>query len=122
MGGIYACLKKAEEDGLDGLLFCPCDAPFYSGRIMEKMLTQIDHASDAVVFRTTDGRLQTTFGYYSVSGLPVMKADLERGRYKLLRYLEEVNSKIVSASACGLEDRLFMNVNTIEDYQNLNTL
>ena len=122
MGGIYACLTRAEADGLDGLIFCPCDAPLFSGRVIEKLADITKDDVDAVVFKTEDGRLQTTFGYYAVSGLPVMRRDLERGKSKLIRYLQEVNCRIVSAADCGLEDHLFMNVNTMEDYRKLQTL
>ena len=37
MGGIYSCLKQAERDGLDGLFFVPCDAPYFRHEVMEKL-------------------------------------------------------------------------------------
>lgn len=70
MGGIYTCLIRAREDGLDGLFFAPCDAPFYKTEVSLKLGGYIDAATDVALWRTADNRLQTTFGWYSVNLYP----------------------------------------------------
>ena len=119
MGGICSCLVKAREDGLDGLFFCPCDAPLFDRKVIERLADHIGAEDDAVIWKTADGRLQTAFGYYSVSALPVMERDLEKGLYKLVKYLEEVSCRIISTGENGLSDSFFVNINTEEDYRNL---
>ena len=65
IGGIYSCLRRAAADGLDGLFFVPCDAPFFRSALIRKMMEIPDAGNaDAVIWATGDGRLQTTFGWY----------------------------------------------------------
>ena len=62
LGGIYSCLVKAGEEGLEGLFFAPCDAPNYDSSIIRKLAEHIDDETDAVIFSNSEGRLQTVFG------------------------------------------------------------
>ena len=84
MGGIYSCLVQAGKDGLDGLFFVPCDAPLYNAdiiRALNTVINETENNADAVCFRTSDGRIQTTFGWYSVRMIPAMKMDMEQGSF-----------------------------------------
>lgn len=122
MGGIYSCLVRAQKDGLDGLFFAPCDAPLYTAEIHEKLSARIETRDDAVCWRTSDGRVQTTFGWYSVRCLPALREDALAGRYKLLRTLEKLNFRAADAGEAGLSDRAFLNINSLCDYQSLKEL
>ncbi len=115
MGGIYSCLKKANEDGLDGLFFAPCDAPFYTSEVTLKLRGYIDPETDAVLWKTADGRLQTTFGWYSVRCLPALEEDIANAGYKILRTIEKVRYRIIDAAEADLEEKLFMNINNMEE-------
>lgn len=114
IGGIYSCLIKAREDGLDGLFFVPCDAPFFKAQIIETMLQHLD--GDAVCWKTGDGITQRTFGWYSVNCLSAIKGNIEKGEYSLKALLRSIDNTVLEAEAYGLEDRFFTNVNTPEDY------
>lgn len=116
MGGIYSCLKQAEADGLDGLFFAPCDAPFYQSDIIEKLVPLIDENTEAAVWRTSDGRMQTAYGWYSVKMLPILEKDIRNGHYKLLKAIEKC--RLVTDDACkyGLDEISFSNINTRDDY------
>ena len=119
MGGIYSCLLKARQDGLDRLFFAPCDAPLYTSDIHEKLAGHICRDDDAVCWKTADGRVQTTFGWYYVSCLPALKEDAKSDKYKLIRTLERVSFKTVDTEEAGLDDRIFMNINSARDYRSL---
>lgn len=119
MGGIYSCLLRARADGLDGVFFAPCDAPLYTSDIHEKLAGYIDTDDDAVCWRTADGRIQTTSGWYSVRCLPALREDAMSGKYKLIKTLERVRFKVVDTETAGLGDRAFMNINSLRDYHNL---
>lgn len=116
MGGIYSCLKQACEDGLDGLFFVPCDAPLYAAEVTLKLRGYVDPETDAVIWKTADGRLQTTFGWYSVRCLPVLEEDIANAGYKILSTVEKVRYKIINTTEAGLEEKLFMNINYMEEY------
>ncbi len=129
MGGIFACLSKAREDGLAGLFFVPCDAPGFETDVIEKMLPYVQD-EEIVVWRTPDGRDQMTFAYYSAGCLPLLEKRLAEGRYKLRGLLEKnapstedgapadsgmCRALRLSAAAEGLPEERFGNLNTPED-------
>lgn len=116
-GGIYSCLLKAGKDGLDGLFFVPCDAPLFTADVIEKMIPYIKEDYDALCWRTRDGRIQTTFGWYSVNCLDAFEEDIKAGKYKLLKLLEKVRLRVCDASAAGIDERQFVNINSEEDYR-----
>ena len=119
MGGIVSCLKAAEKDGLDGLFFVPCDAPFFSRAEIDALGSMIGPQTDAACWRTADGRLQTTYGWYSVRCADVFERDLRLGRKKLMKALDNVRLSIADTSEHDIDDRIFTNVNTPEDYSRL---
>ena len=114
MGGIYSCLRKAQEDGLDGLFFVPCDAPGFEADVIGKMLPYLQ--SDIMVWQTPDGRDQMTFAYYAVGCLPAIEKQLAAGRYRLRGLLEEgIRFVRLLTTEEGLQEERFRNLNTLED-------
>ncbi len=116
IGGIYSCLKKAKKDGLDGLFFAPCDAPFYNTDILDKLSDVINGEYDVVCWRTSDGKVQTAFGWYSVRLIPALKEDINHGRYKVLKIVENSAHRIAEAKDSRVDEKGFANINTDEDY------
>ena len=120
IGGIYSCLRRAAADGLDGLFFVPCDAPFFRSELIRKMMEIPDAGNaDAVIWATGDGRLQTTFGWYSVRCLPAFDKDIRDGKYKLKRSLEQIACKVIHTAEAGIDDNCFRNINHTEEYERL---
>ena len=75
VGGILSCLEQAEKDGLEGLFFAPCDAPHFTSAVFMGLAEQIDDDSDAVLWKTADGKVQTTFGWYSVRCIDAFRSE-----------------------------------------------
>ena len=123
IGGICSCLIQAEKDGLDGVFFAPCDAPFYSSGIISVLADEIDRDAecDAVLLKTPDGRLQTTFGWYSVRCIDAFQEDALNGKYKILKTMEKLRCRVVSSRDAGFDDKCFMNVNNLKDYSKIST-
>ena len=125
LGGIYACLSKAQEDGLSGLFFVPCDAPQYEVDVIGKMLpylleegnpdAEVLQTPDAIIWQTRDGRQQVAFGWYSISCLPVLRKQLAAGHYKVRDALAELRVMQLQTEAEGLPEERFRNLNTPED-------
>lgn len=118
-GGILSCLMQAEKDGLEGLFFAPCDAPFLDAAIYGELAEQIDEETDAVFWRTGDGRVQTTFGWYSVRCIPAFRDDVANGKYKILMTMDRLRCRILSSENHGIYERSFLNINKPEDYRKL---
>ena len=72
-----------------------------------------------VLWKTADGRLQTTFGWYSVRCLPALEEDIACAGYKILKTLDKVRCKAVDTADANLEDKLFININNMKDYEEL---
>lgn len=119
MGGIYSCLKQAYKDGLDGLFFVPCDAPFYNSEVTLKLRGYVECETDAVLWKTADGRLQTTFGWYSVRCMAAFEEDIADAGYKILKTLDKLRCRVVDTTDADLEDKLFININSMKDYEEL---
>ncbi len=119
MGGIYSCLRQAAADGLDGLFYAPCDAPRFTSEIVRKLSGYIEPDTDAVLWRTSDGKLQTTFGWYSVRCIPVLKADIDSSKYKIAKTLNKTRCRIIDTADENIEDKLFSNINSPDDYLDL---
>lgn len=119
MGGIYSCLLQAREDGLEGLFFAPCDAPLYSAAVSEKLASHIERGTDAAIWKTGDGRLQTTFGWYSVDCIPAMEEDIAIEGYKLAGTLKKIRTVTVDTAAEGISDEIFRNINRPEEHDKL---
>ena len=116
-GGIYSCLLKAREDGLDGLFFVPCDAPLFTADVIRKMIPRIEENCDAFCWRTSDGKVQMAFGWYAVHCLDVFKEDIEAGKYTLHKILKKVRCRVCNASDAGIDEKQFANINSEEDYR-----
>ena len=120
MGGLFACLSKAREEGLAGLFFIPCDAPEVEADVIEKMLPYLAEkdtaeSPDAVIWQTADGRKQVTFGWYGTSCLPILRQQLAAGNYKVRDALQGLRVIWLAAEEHGLPAERFRNLNTLED-------
>ena len=119
MGGIYSCLMQARKDGLDGLFFAPCDVPLYTSDAISKLAEHVDRNVDSVIWRSGDGRLQMTFAYYSTSLIPILEKLANAGKYSMKECLDKAVVRIVDASDAGVDEKIFSNINSIEDYNRL---
>ena len=115
--GICSCLVQAEQDGLDGIFCVPCDAPFFEAGMIGKLQQFIADDTDAVCIRTSDGHIQTVFGWYSVRCIKPMVKALQNGNRKLLTILEQVSFRVIDAADAGISEHCFTNINRAEDYK-----
>ena len=48
--------------------------------------------------------------------ISVLKEDIAAEGYKILRTLDKVRCRIIDTADAGLEDKVFMNINNMDDY------
>ncbi len=111
MAGIHAALTAAD---CDALVTAPCDAPYYCAELAAYLRDQFDPEFDALVLLDHDGRAQPLSGVYSKSCLPVLEAHLRAGKLKMMWMLESMKLKKIALPE-GLGERVFMNLNTMEE-------
>jgi len=106
----------AENDENNGLVLCPCDAPFIPPDLVKRLVNAAEGSPKPVVVASYEGYLQPTFSLWQSHHLPVIHdAVVKRGdgglKY-MLRSLPHVIVEWVSA-----EPPPFYNVNTPEELQ-----
>ena len=114
LGGIYTALKAA---GSDLCFVLACDLPLMRPGML-KILEQNAPGYDATVPRTSreDHPLSAV---YATTGLRSAEAQIEKGDYKVTRFLDRIRTRWVGPQEWGKADpegRSFLNVNTPEDY------
>ncbi|TRX70978.1 molybdenum cofactor guanylyltransferase [Carboxylicivirga sp. M1479] len=107
IGGLYTGLAESNHNDV---IVCPCDMPFITSDIFNKVLCHKDESA-VVVVKSTTGKLYPTLGYYNKSCLPVIHQHIELQHYKMQLLLKELNAKTVL-----IEDaHSLLNFNSPED-------
>ena len=115
--GLYSALQFLSDRGNNnGLVLCPCDAPFIPSNLVRTLLDENQDEPEAVVVVSYRGVLQPTFSLWQTHHLPVIKAAmLDKGIGGLKRVLLTLPHKIVEWAPA--EPDPFFNVNTPEDLE-----
>jgi molybdopterin-guanine dinucleotide biosynthesis protein A len=115
VGGILYGLQAASHDVC---FVTSCDAPFLNLRLIDHLLSLIDHYDVAVPF--WEDRLQPLHAVYRRSVAPLLQAQLQRGElrpvllYKKVRTYEVPAEDLRRLDPDGLS---FRNMNRPEDYE-----
>lgn len=72
-----------------------------------------------VLWKTADGRLQTTFGWYSVRCMSALEEDIAGAGYKILKTLDKLRYKVIDTTDEGFEDDCFININDMEEFRRI---
>jgi molybdopterin-guanine dinucleotide biosynthesis protein A len=113
--GLCSALQHLEDTGVNnGLVLCPCDAPFIPDNLVEVMLDADQGEQKAVVVISYQSVLQPTFSMWQSHHLPVIHdAVVNKGRGGLKHLLTSLPHTIVEWPAD--EPSPFFNVNTPAD-------
>jgi len=115
--GLYSTLQFLSDKGHDnGLVLCPCDAPFIPDNLVQVLLSACQGEIKPVVAVSYQGVLQPTFSLWQNHHLPVLhKAVVEQGRGGIKHLLTSLPHKIVEWAS--VEPSPFFNINTPEDLE-----
>jgi len=110
--GLYSALQYlADRNHGDGLVLCPCDAPFLPADLVQSMCDEGRDESRPVVAVSWQGVLQPTFSLWNAQHLPLVKsAVVERGIGGLKRVIMSMPHRILEWRAT--EPPPFFNINT----------
>ena len=119
--GLYSALQaQADQSQDNGLVLCPCDAPFIPDNMVQTMLDADRRGTKSVVVISYQGVLQPTFSLWHQQHLPAIReAVVERGRGGLKYMLSALPHKVVEWVSS--EPSPFFNINTPEDFKTANT-
>lgn len=111
MGGIYAALQNSKQE-LN--LILPCDTPYIDKSLIHLLINSYDQ-EDIVIFQTEDQRYHPLLGLYHKRMLPTLKKSLEKGHYKLIDLILELQYKIIPLKAQDENKKCFLNFNYEKD-------
>jgi len=113
--GLCSALHYLSDQGLDnGLVLCPCDAPFIPADLVQKFLEAGQGENNPVVVVSYQGELQPTFSMWQTRHLPVIHdAVVKRGDGGLKYMLKSLPHTVVEWASA--EPPPFFNVNTPDD-------
>jgi len=110
--GLYSSLQYLSDHGQsNGLMLCPCDAPFVPGKLVDTLLDAGQGASESVVVISYQGELQPTFSLWQNHHLPVIRETVVNQGQRGLKYVLTSLPHIVVEWTLA-EPPPFFNVNT----------
>jgi molybdenum cofactor guanylyltransferase len=116
LGGIVSVMKSLDSNIF---AFIPCDMPFVPPELFV-FLVENKQGKQAVV-PVFNGEAEPLVMIIDKTVLPVAEKFLKAGNYKILNFLNSINTKFVEidASAQFFSFDMFVNINTPEDYARL---
>ena len=115
--GIYSCLKRSTTEYN---IFLSCDMPMMSTEMLEFLLTNsADH--DITVPMHRDGFIEPLCGIYKKSAMGILKEFIDKGNFRLNESIRAASHMlvVVDSQLPFFSDKLFLNINTPDDFQNL---
>ena len=113
--GLYSALQYLSDSGHDeGLVLCPCDAPFIPGNLVATLLDAYQTDEKPVVAISYEGVLQPTFSLWHNHHLPVIHDTVVNQGFGGLKYLISSLPHTVVEWA-RVEPSPFFNINTPQD-------
>ena len=115
--GLYSALQYLCDEGQNnGLVLCPCDAPFLPDNLVRILLDADQSDHKPVIAISYQGVLQPTFSLWQNHHLPIIRqAVVEEGRGGLKHLLTSLPHKVVEWTT--EEPSPFFNVNTPQELQ-----
>jgi len=116
MGGLHAGLKASKSEHH---IILSCDMPLVDAEIIRLLLTGSENYQ--AVVPVVDGRLIPVCAYYHWSALPLLEREIRAGLHKTVLFLQRLRVKELLIRSRGLQNK-FVNINTIEDFEFLESL
>ncbi|MBS2210888.1 molybdenum cofactor guanylyltransferase [Carboxylicivirga mesophila] len=107
IGGLYSALAEA---GNEDVIVCPCDMPFITTELFDKLLNEKGENKAAIAVSAIN-KIYPTLGYYHKSCLPVILQFIEQGQYKLQLLIKELKAQTILIE----DDKSLLNFNSPED-------
>jgi molybdenum cofactor guanylyltransferase len=117
--GIYSCLKGSQTD-INIIL--SCDVPLIPTELFEYLLSNAENHN--IILPRHDNFLEPLCGIYKKSVIPVLEDAINKQNYKLHTLIDSTSclSLEISPIQSFYTSSMFLNVNTLADFDKLTTL
>ncbi|MDR3354019.1 MAG: molybdenum cofactor guanylyltransferase [Synergistaceae bacterium] len=116
IGGIYSSLVAGEHEYL---FVTACDTPFLSVSLIDEICRAAE-GFQCCVAREGNGRVHSLCGVYHKSMIPILKEQIENGRYKIALAYDKIRIKYFDLSPQQTAE--LKNFNTKEEYMEQKSL
>lgn len=113
IGGIYSCLPHIRNEKA---LVLSCDIPFISKDYCQHLIS-LYNKQDIIVGLNNDNYPEPLAAIYSVNILGIINQQLEDKNYKMSDLIKNCKAEIFSIQEAGFSRKIFMNINTKEDFE-----
>lgn len=111
MIGIYSCLERSSTD-LN--IVVSCDVPFVETALFSHLISNME-GSDIVV-PVHDGYLEPLCAIYKKKVASGLQQYIDRQNYRLFEFIENASHKRLEINASLFSPRIFMNLNTLDEF------
>ncbi|MCS3901108.1 molybdenum cofactor guanylyltransferase [Methanococcus voltae] len=124
--GIYEGMKISKGDWI---LVLPCDMPHITRKAIEKLIKNVYFAEkngyNCIVPKHKNGFIEPLFSLYHISSISklenIVNQIKESGKSAPIRLLiDSLNPLYVDAQEIDINQKTYVNINTFEDFDNLN--
>jgi len=112
IGGVYTCLKHSKTE-LNFIV--SVDTPFISSKLTSEIISKSDNYDITIV--RYNNKTNPIIGVYNKSIIPILEQEINSRMYKMLKFLEKANYKIIQLNGKFKND--LQNINTQDDYVKL---
>lgn len=114
IGGIHAGLKACESNAM---MVAACDMPFLKAEFFTYLSEELKDYDGVVP--VIAGKKHPLAAIYKKDILPVLEEQIKNGNYRLTDALKKLDINYVDVTGQEKFERMLKNINTIEDYQNI---
>ena len=115
LSGIHSGLTSASHEKV---LFVACDMPFINNEFVD-YLGNIKEKSEALI-PVVKGKIQPLCGIYNKSIVELVEKELLNNKFKLIKFLDEIDAKFIMVDEIIDSYECFLNINTEEEYIKIN--
>jgi molybdopterin-guanine dinucleotide biosynthesis protein A len=120
LGAIYTGLLRT---GTEFNLFLGCDLPLMEARFLGYLCQRaLESHPDVTVPESGSGQLEPLCAVYRTGVLSKIRENLQAGEKKVTQFFSEVRCLVISVeeiSRSGFTPRIFVNMNTPDDYESV---
>lgn len=117
VSGILSALEASEKEAL---FVVACDMPFVTIELARKLFKVWEkNKSNILVVSDNSGKVHPLCGIYSRKNIFSIRKAVEEGNYRMMDIISCSDSEIIQLSSIGFSDTIVVNINTPEDYMNL---
>ena len=119
-GPLSGILRALEVTRKDALFVVACDMPFITIKFVKKLFEEWNKMhSEILVVKDCNDRIHPLCGIYKKSLKYTIRDMLMHNKHRMLDLINNADSAILSLSDLGFDDKIVSNINTPEEYMEL---